>query len=54
MLLGGPLPTFYASIVLHPQQRVCHIVVLPLTLKNILRQKKNYENSHISSCKNII
>jgi len=27
---------------------------LPFTLKDILRQKKNYENSNISSCKNII
>jgi hypothetical protein len=54
MLLGGSLPTFYASIVLHPQQKRCHIVVLPLTLKKNLRQKKNYENSHISWCKNIV
>jgi hypothetical protein len=30
------------------QQVVCHIVALPFTLKNILRQKKNYENSNIS------
>jgi hypothetical protein len=29
-------------------------VALPFTLKSILRQKKNYENSNISSCKNII
>jgi hypothetical protein len=29
-------------------------VALPITLKNILRQKKNYENSNISPCKNII
>jgi hypothetical protein len=27
---------------------VCHTVALPFTLKNILRQKKNYENSNIS------
>jgi hypothetical protein len=32
-----------------------HIVVaLPFTLKSILRQKKNYGNSNISPCKNII
>jgi hypothetical protein len=28
-------------------------VALPFTLKGILRQKKNYENSNISPCKNI-
>jgi hypothetical protein len=33
---------------------VCHTVALPFTLKNILRQKKNYENSNISPCKNKI
>jgi hypothetical protein len=27
---------------------------LPFTLKSILRKKKNYENSDISPCKNII
>jgi hypothetical protein len=27
---------------------------MPFTLKSILRQKKNYENSNISPCKNII
>jgi len=26
---------------------------LPFALKSILRQKKNYENSNISPCKNI-
>ncbi len=35
------------------KQGVCHIVALPFTLKNILRQKKNYENSNISPCQNI-
>ncbi len=30
------------------------LVALPLTLKSILRQKKNYENSNISPGKNII
>jgi hypothetical protein len=37
------------------KQWVCHTLALPFTLKNILRQKKkNYENSNISTCKNII
>jgi hypothetical protein len=29
-------------------------MAMPFTLKRILRQKKNYENSNISPCKNII
>jgi len=29
-------------------------MTLPFTLKGILRQKKNYENSNISPCKNIL
>jgi hypothetical protein len=29
-------------------------MALPFTLNNILRQKKNYGNSNISPCKNII
>jgi hypothetical protein len=33
---------------------VYHTAALPFTLKDILRQKKNHENSNISSCKNII
>jgi hypothetical protein len=36
------------------QWGVCHTVALPITLKSILRQKKNYGNSNISTCKNII
>jgi len=37
------------------QEGVCHIVGLPLTLKSIFRrQKKNYRNSNISPCKNIM
>jgi hypothetical protein len=36
------------------KQGVCHSVALPFTLKRILRQKKNYGNSNISPCKNII
>jgi hypothetical protein len=36
-------------------RRNCHILTLPFTLKRILRQKKkNYGNSNILSCKNII
>jgi len=30
------------------EQGVCHTVALPFTLKGILRQKKNYQNSNIS------
>jgi hypothetical protein len=30
---------------------VCITVPLPFTLKSILMQKKNYENSNISPCK---
>jgi hypothetical protein len=37
----------------YKKQGVFHIVTLPFTLKNILRQKKNYENSNISPYKNI-
>jgi hypothetical protein len=33
---------------------VCHTVALPFALKRILRQNKNYGNSNISPCKNII
>jgi hypothetical protein len=36
------------------KQGVCHIVALPFALKKISRQKKNYENSNISPCENII
>jgi hypothetical protein len=36
------------------KQGACHTVALPFTLKSILGKKKNYENSNISSCKNII
>jgi len=36
------------------KQGVCHTMALPFTLKSILRQKKNYENSNISPGKNII
>jgi hypothetical protein len=33
---------------------VSHCVALPFTLRSILGQKKNYENSNISPCKNVI
>ncbi len=36
------------------EQGACHAMALPFTLKSILMQKKNYENSKISPCKNII
>jgi hypothetical protein len=36
------------------EQGVCHTLALPFTLKGILRQKKSYENSNISPCKNIV
>jgi hypothetical protein len=36
------------------EQGVCHTMALPFTLKRNLRQKKNYGNSNISPCKNII
>jgi hypothetical protein len=37
------------------QQGVCHTVALPFIFKNIFfGKKKNYENSNISPCKNII
>ncbi len=40
---------------LYENKGVCHTVTLPFTLKNILRQKKkNYGNSNISPCQNII
>jgi hypothetical protein len=38
----------------YENKRVCDTAALPFTLKNILRQKKNYGNSNISPCKNII
>jgi len=36
------------------KQGVCQTGALPFTLKSILRQKMNCENSNISPCKNII
>jgi uncharacterized protein YgiM (DUF1202 family) len=42
-----------ASYILKEEQGVCHTLALPFTLKSILIQKKNYENSNISRCKDI-
>jgi len=36
------------------EQRVCDTLALPFTLKSVLKQNKNYGNSNISPCKNII
>jgi hypothetical protein len=36
------------------KQGVCHTVALPFKSKSTLSQKKNYENSNISPCKNIL
>jgi hypothetical protein len=36
------------------QQGACDTVALPFTLKGMLMQKKNYGNSNISPCKDII
>jgi hypothetical protein len=33
---------------------LCHIIALPFTLKSISGQKKNYGNSNISPCQDII
>jgi hypothetical protein len=44
-------PQFYFYI---KEQGVYDMMALPFTLKSILRQKKNYGNSNISPCKNII
>ncbi len=36
------------------EQGVCHNVALSFRFKSIVRQKKDYKNSNISPCKNII
>ncbi len=46
-------PSFLVAV-LSCNKGVRHTVALPFTLKSILRQKKNYGNSNISPCKNII
>jgi hypothetical protein len=50
--LGLPF-SFNANVELFYKQGVSHTGALPFTLKSILRQKKIYENSNISPCKNI-
>ncbi len=51
----NPPYTFHSLILYsYPKQGVCHIVALPYTINSILMQKKNYGNSNISPCKNII
>ncbi len=47
-------PSVSALFHLHLKQGVCHTVALPFTWKSILMQKKNYGNSNIPPCKNII
>jgi hypothetical protein len=46
--------SFFCEISPVKTRGVSHTVALPSTLKSILRQKKNYENSNISPCQNII
>jgi hypothetical protein len=43
-----------SSELLYNYTLASHSVALPFTLKSIWRQKKNYENSNISPCRNII
>jgi hypothetical protein len=45
------LPFYVQRKSSYKQQGVCCTVELPFTLKSILRQKKNYGHSNISSCK---
>jgi hypothetical protein len=54
-------PTFVFSLTtdgyppgITEKKGVCHTAALPFTFKSILMQRKNYENSNISPCKNII
>jgi hypothetical protein len=51
MLRASPMRT--KGLVMGHSKGVHHTVALPFALKSILRQKKNYENSNISPCKNI-
>jgi hypothetical protein len=39
------------KVIEEAKQGVCHLVALSFTLKNILKQKENYESSNISPCK---
>jgi hypothetical protein len=47
-----PLPLY--DVRARKTRGVSHTLALPFTLKSILRQKKNYGDSNISPCKNII
>jgi hypothetical protein len=54
---GALIPVKTLSLRLHRtrnKQGVCYTVALPFTLKRILREKKNYGNSNISPCKNMV
>jgi hypothetical protein len=42
------------KLLLGQNKGLCDTVALPFTLISILRQKKNYESSNISTCKSII
>jgi len=42
------------KVIEEAKQGVCHLVASSFTLKNIFKQKENYESSNISPCKNII
>jgi len=53
LLVPWNTPPSHLELVLNITQGV-YIVALPFTSISILRQKKNYENSNISPCKNII
>jgi hypothetical protein len=45
----------FCKCLIYSNKGLCHIVALPFTLKSILMQnKRNYGNSNISPCKNII
>ncbi len=49
--LGNPMGTWSEQ---GENKGVCHTMILPFTLKSIVRQKKNYGNPNISTCKNTI
>jgi hypothetical protein len=44
----------FSSIALKAIKGYVHTVALPFTLKSIFLHRKNYGNSNISPCKNII
>jgi hypothetical protein len=54
---GALIPVKALALRLHRtrnKQGVCYAVAWPFTLKSILREEKNYGNSNISACKNMI